>query len=97
MRIRDSPAAFIELVILLSLIGSINAADNLYTNASKISFKTGYSISNIITISPIELIAFLIIKEYPATAAIASENDFPTIGIKLSIANLAVLKLLHLL
>ena len=52
----------------------------------------GYKIINIITINPIDPIAFFIINEYPATDAIASENDFPTIGIKLSTANLVVFK-----
>ena len=37
-----------------------------------------------ITIKPIALIAFFIMSEYPATDVIASENAFPTIGIKLS-------------
>ena len=45
----------------------------------------------IITTKPMELIAFFIMSEYPATDVIASENVFPTIGIKLSIANFAVL------
>ena len=36
--------------------------------------------------------AFFIIREYPTTELIASEKAFPTIGIKLSIANFVVFK-----
>lgn len=41
------------------------------------SFIIGYNSINTITKRPIELIAFFIISEYPATEAIASENVFP--------------------
>lgn len=88
--INESPAAAIEFVILLSLIGSIMAAVILYTNEIKIILIIGYNIISIIMINPTELMAFFIINEYPATDAIASEKAFPTIGIKLSIANFAV-------
>ena len=86
----EFPAASKDFVILESLMGSTSAAASLYIKVIITSFIIGYNNINTITIRPIELIAFFIIREYPATEAIASEKVFPTIGIKLSIANLAV-------
>ena len=88
----EFPAASNDFVILESLIGSTNAADNLYINVISISLISGCNRIIIITTNPMELIAFFIISEYPATDVIASENVFPTIGMKLSIANFAVLR-----
>ena len=85
---KDSPAAAIELVILLSVIGSSNAAESLKISDDSIILIIGYKIIKIITINPIDPIAFFIINEYPATDDIASEKDFPTIGIKLSTAKI---------
>ena len=88
----ESETATIELVILLSVIGSITEAESLYIREIITSFITGYSIISIITSNPKALTAFFIIKAYPATEAIASEKAFPTIGIKLSTANFVVLR-----
>ena len=91
INIKDSPAAAIELVILLSVIGSSNAAESLNISDDNAIFIIGYTIIKIIIIKPIEPIAFFIINEYPATEEIASDSDLPTIGIKLSIVNFVVL------
>ena len=91
INIKDSPAAAIELVILLSVIGSSNAAESLNISDDNAIFIIGYTIIKIIIIKPIETIAFIIINEYQATEEIASDSDLPTIGIKLSIVNFVVL------
>ena len=88
--LKISPAAAIELVILLSVIGSNKAAEILKISDDNINLIIGYKIIKIITISPIDPIAFFIINEYPATDDMASEKDLPTIGMKLSTANLVV-------
>ena len=91
-RIIEFPAPAIEEVILLSLIGSTKAEDILYINEINTILIIGWSIINTNIKSPILLIAFFITREYPATEVIASENAFPTIGIKLSTANFVVFK-----
>lgn len=75
INIKDSPAAAIELVILLSVIGSSNAAESLNISDDNAIFIIGYTIIKIIIIKPIEPIAFFIINEYPATEEIASDRD----------------------
>ena len=91
INIKDSPAAAIELVILLSVIGSSNAAESLNISDDNAIFIIGYTIIKIIIIKPIEPIAFFIINEYQATEEIESDSDLPKIGIKLSIVNFVVL------
>jgi len=56
--IREFPAESITETTFLSLIGSIRAAVSLYINAIISIFIIGSSIITIITINPIELIAF---------------------------------------
>ena len=91
IKIKESPAEKTALVIRLSAIGS-NKDDEIFKIIDdKNIFMIGYSIISINTKSPTDPIAFFIINEYPATEAIASEKVLPTIGIKLSIVNLAVL------
>ena len=74
----------------MSAIGSNKADESLNIKAVKAIFIIGYIISRMIIIKPIAPMAFLMINEYPATEDIASENEFQTMGIKLSIVNLAV-------
>lgn len=81
-----------ELVILLSVIGSITDAESLYIIEININFIIGYNIISTIINNPKALTAFFIINAYPATEDIASEKALPTIGIKLSTANLVVFK-----
>ena len=54
--------ATIELVILLSVIGSITEAESLYIREINTSFITGYSIISIITSNPKALTAFLLLR-----------------------------------
>ena len=91
IKTKASPAEKTAFVIRLSAIGSNNDDEIFKIIDDKNIFMIGYIIISINTISPTDPIAFFIINEYPATEVIASEKVLPTIGMKLSIVNLAVL------
>ena len=91
IKTKESPAEKTAFVSRLSAIGSNNDDEIFKIIDDKNIFMIGYIIISINTISPTDPIAFFIINEYPATEVIASEKVLPTIGMKLSIVNLAVL------
>lgn len=84
INISESPAAEIQFTNLLSLMGSITAADSLYINAIISILIIGKIAIIKIIINPKLLNAFFKSNEYPATVATASDKHFPTTGTKLS-------------
>src|SRR3712207_1161150 len=90
INIKEFPAELIQFTSLLSAIGSIKAETVLYKNALMSIFMVGNKTITINIINPMLPSAFFNNIEYPATVEIASDKHLPTIGTKLSTANLAV-------